>query len=104
MFKAVLLIALQTLQAPQGTTQETVSSAPPPDPGVYNGRAGAIDVQVPRFDVEVRIDGSPDEAIWGQAALLNGFSQNKPVEGRAAADSTEVRVWYSSHAIFFAVR
>ena len=50
------------------------------------------------------VDGRLDEPVWQRAALLTGFSQYQPVDSRPAADSTEVRVWYSATAIYFGVR
>ena len=71
---------------------------------VYNGRAGRLDVQPPRLEAEIKVDGTLDEAAWADAALLTGFSQFTPVDGVAAADSTEVLVWYSATAIHFGIR
>jgi uncharacterized protein DUF5916 len=71
---------------------------------VYNGRAGRLDVRPPRLEAELTIDGTLEEAAWAEAAMLTGFSQFTPVDGVAAADSTEVLVWYSATAIHFGVR
>jgi Domain of unknown function (DUF5916) len=72
--------------------------------GVYNGRAGSLDVHPPRLEAAVVVDGVLDEPAWSQAALLTGFSQFSPVDGVAAVDSTEVLVWYSATAIHFGIR
>ncbi|MBA3522775.1 MAG: carbohydrate binding family 9 domain-containing protein [Gemmatimonadales bacterium] len=74
------------------------------DPAVYNGRAGNLDVRLPRLEVEAQIDGALDEPVWAEAAVLTGFSQYSPGDGIAAADSTEVLVWYSPGAIHFGIR
>jgi hypothetical protein len=71
---------------------------------VYNGREGQLDVRPPRLEAEVTVDGKLDEPAWSEAAILKGFSQFSPVDGIAAADSTEVLVWYSASAIHFGVR
>jgi uncharacterized protein DUF5916 len=71
---------------------------------VYNGRQGRLDVPLPRVDAQVKVDGLLDEAVWGDAALLTGFSQFSPSDGVPAADSTEVLVWYSPTAIHFGIR
>jgi uncharacterized protein DUF5916 len=71
---------------------------------VYNGRAGRLDVHPPRLEAEITVDGVLDEPAWSSAALLTGFSQFTPVDGIAAADSTEVLVWYSATAIHFGIR
>src|SRR4051812_24736159 len=71
---------------------------------VYNGRAGRLDVQPPRLDAALTVDGTLDEPAWAEAVMLTGFSQFSPVDGVPAADSTEVLVWYSTTAIHFGVR
>lgn len=80
------------------------SSAAPAAGSVYSGRERQLAVAPPRIDETAKIDGSLDEAPWRQAAVLKGFSQYAPVDGRAADDSTEVLVWYSPTAIYFGVR
>ena len=50
------------------------------------------------------IDGRLDEAVWGGASILTGFSQFSPVDRLPAADSTEVLVMYTDHAIYFGIR
>jgi uncharacterized protein DUF5916 len=73
-------------------------------PTTYDGRSGNLAVRVPRLEVEPFIDGKLDEQVWGEAALLTGFSQFSPTDGVPAADSTEVLVWYSPTAILFGIR
>jgi hypothetical protein len=71
---------------------------------VYNGRAGRIQVDIPRIDTSLAIDGHLDAPVWRRAALLNGFSDYRPVDGRPASDSTQVLVWYAPDAIYFGIR
>ena len=71
---------------------------------VYVGRSGQTEVAIPRLTDTVRVDGVLDEAAWGKAAVLTGFSQFNPTDGRPATDSTEALVWYGPDAIYFAVR
>src|SRR6478672_3674731 len=71
---------------------------------VYSGRDGRLDVHPPRLEAEVKVDGALDEQAWAEAAMLTGFSQFTPVDGRTATDSTEVLVWYSATAIYFGIR
>jgi hypothetical protein len=73
-------------------------------PAVYNGRAGDIHVAIPKIEATVAIDGNLDEPVWQEAPLLTGFSLYTPVDKRPAPDSTEVRVWYSTDAIYFGLR
>jgi hypothetical protein len=86
-----LLLAL--LQTPQASADHS-----------FSGLARELDVRAPRLTAEARVDGVLDEAVWSQAARLTGFSQYRPVDGRPAADSTDVLVWYAPDAVWFGVR
>lgn len=79
-------------------------SAPADTQIVYNGRAGKLDVAIPRIDTTVVIDGQLDEDVWRRAAHLTGFSQYRPSDGRPAEEKTEVLVWYAPDAIYFGIR
>ncbi|HSJ76176.1 MAG TPA: hypothetical protein VK899_08355, partial [Gemmatimonadales bacterium] len=76
----------------------------PDPPAVYSGRAGQLEVRVPRLEADVSVDGKLAEAVWGESAVLTGFSQFSPTDGVPAADTTQVLVWYSPTAIHFGVR
>src|ERR687889_259790 len=73
-------------------------------PTTYDGRAGKLSVRAPRIEAEPEIEGKLDEAIWGETAVLTGFSQFSPADGIPAVDSTQVLVWYSPTAIHFGIR
>lgn len=82
-------------------------AAPPDDPRpTYDGRLSPR-VELPRLETEaigaVTIDGNLDEAAWTRAARLTGFSQYQPIDERPAQERTEVLVWYSPEALYFAV-
>ncbi|MFN2635441.1 MAG: DUF5916 domain-containing protein [Gemmatimonadaceae bacterium] len=70
----------------------------------YDGRANRTHVEVPRIDTTASIDGNLDEPVWRRAARLTAFSQYQPVDGRPAAEPTEVLVWYAADAIYFGIR
>ena len=76
----------------------------PSDPPVYRGRSNELAVQAPRLSGDAHVDGLLDEPVWREAAILTDFSQYRPVDGLPAADSTEVLVWYTEHAIWFGIR
>jgi hypothetical protein len=76
----------------------------PDPPATYSGRAGQIEVRIPRHETESSVDGTLEEAVWGETAILTGFSQFSPTDGVPAADSTQVLVWYSPTAIHFGIR
>ena len=71
-------------------------------PAPVNG-VGAPSVPIPRIDATATIDGRLDEAPWQQATRLSGFWEYQPADGRPAGEETEVRVWYSSTAIYFGI-
>ncbi|MGH9220873.1 MAG: DUF5916 domain-containing protein, partial [Vicinamibacterales bacterium] len=71
---------------------------------VYDGRSGALDVEPPRIDQSIEVDGNLDESVWSQAAVLAGFSRYAPVDGAPADNPTDVLVWYSPSAMYFGIR
>ena len=96
--------ATASLLAPSGL------AGPPPgskasvlDP--YHGAAVEIEVATPFVEkAQIEIDGRLDDAGWSHAALLDGFTQFRPVEGSQASQRTEVLVLVDSDAIYFAVK
>ncbi len=71
---------------------------------VFSGLDRQLQVRPPRLETEVVVDGVLDEPAWVEAARLTGFSRYAPVDGGAAARTTEVLVWYSPTALHFGVR
>jgi hypothetical protein len=71
---------------------------------VHRGVDRQLDVRIPRLEADVTIDGVLDEPVWERAAVLTGFSQYAPADGRPAEHQTDVLVWYSETAIHFGVR
>jgi len=71
---------------------------------VYDGRAKRINVEIPRIDTVIEIDGNLNEPVWRRAARLTGFSQYQPVDGLPAVEPTEVLVFYSGDAIYFGIK
>ena len=71
---------------------------------VYDGRSGTLDVEPPRIDQSIEVDGTLDESVWSQAAVLAGFSRYAPVDGAPADNPTDVLVWYSPSAMYFGIR
>jgi hypothetical protein len=75
--------------------------------GGGSGRENQLHVPAPRLDAPaaiVKVDGVLDEEAWRQAALLTGFSQYSPVDGRPADNQTDVLVFYSATTIYFGVK
>lgn len=74
-----------------------------PGPAPVHPGEGSPTVDVPRIEAQIEVDGRLDEPAWEQAARLTGFWQYEPVDGRPAAEATEVLVWYSPTAIHFGI-
>ena len=70
----------------------------------YDGRSGALDVEPPRLEQSIDVDGNLNESVWSEAAVLAGFSRYAPVDGEPADHATDVLVWYSPTAIHFGIR
>ncbi|HEV8598736.1 MAG TPA: DUF5916 domain-containing protein [Gemmatimonadales bacterium] len=71
---------------------------------VHRGRASELRVRPPRLEASITVDGQLTEPVWTQAARLIEFSQYQPVDGRPAAEPTEVLIWYAPDAIYFGIR
>ena len=102
--KRLLIPSLLAGLAAPAAAQDTATPASQQAAGSYHGRQRQLDVSVPKLPVEVRIDGQLSEPQWAGAALLTGFSQYSPVDRLPAEDSTEVRVMYDDHALYFGIR
>ncbi|CAN5705683.1 hypothetical protein BH23GEM3_BH23GEM3_16840 [soil metagenome] len=72
---------------------------------IYSGAERQLAVQMPRVErAEVRIDGDLSESVWSEAAVLTGFTQSQPAEGRLASERTEVLLFYAPQALYIGVR
>jgi hypothetical protein len=96
-----LLLSMQAAASVAAIPQGPAVAAPG---AVYSGRAGQLQVSLPRIEATSKVDGRLDEPVWQQAVILRDFSQFTPNDGIAAADSTEVLVWYAPDAIHFGIR
>jgi len=66
------------------------------------GRSVPTLTATPVTDVEPRIDGILDEAIWQTAPVASDFVQMEPSEGAPATERTEARVLYGADALYVA--
>ncbi|MEO7520314.1 MAG: DUF5916 domain-containing protein [Gemmatimonas sp.] len=51
-----------------------------------------------------RVDGSLDDAAWGQARVISDFVQKIPIEGATPSVATEVRILYDDDALYVGAR
>ena len=64
---------------------------------------GGLTAEAVRVEEEPTLDGILDEEVWLQAVPVSQFHQRNPEEGTLASERTEVRIIYSSQAIYFGV-
>ncbi len=84
----------------------TVDAQPSRSPALeYDGSAGQTQIVTPRFtNPDVSIDGRIDESVWDAAPVLTGFTQYDPSEGIPGSQQTEVRVFVTDDAVYFAIK
>ena len=93
MFAALLALAL---------LQQEVSDLLP------DGRPRPV-VEIPTLEAPeggewgIRLDGYLDEDVWSQAAVIDGFEEVEPYEGRAADPKTEILMWRTSTHLYLGV-
>ncbi|HEX6906664.1 MAG TPA: hypothetical protein VF154_08670, partial [Terriglobales bacterium] len=51
-----------------------------------------------------RLDGTLDDPLWRAATPIIDFRQREPAEGKAATESTSVRILYTRRAVYFGVK
>ncbi len=79
--------------------------AAPGDSTVFEGADGELRVRPPKVTApDVTVDGTLEEEVWSEAAVLSGFTQYQPTEGIPASEPTEVHVLYGDEAIYFGIR
>ena len=74
--------------------------------GMTNGdSAGPMATTATALEVteSPRIDGRLDEAAWGRATAMTGFTQRVPEDGQPASERTEVRMLFDGQAIYVGV-
>ncbi|HTK31795.1 MAG TPA: DUF5916 domain-containing protein [Candidatus Saccharimonadaceae bacterium] len=70
----------------------------------YRGSAHELNFQIPRVAQGPVVDGSLDDAVWSQAAVLDSFVQRDPREGMRDTLGTQCLVMYDDHALYVGFR
>ncbi len=89
------VLVTSTLTAQQRPVSDEAGDEPT---SLASGVAVAAGVSDPPL-----IDGRLDDAAWGQAAVMTGFIQREPQDGRPASERTEVRVVFDQEALYVGV-
>ena len=59
--------------------------------------------QASRVDRAPKMDGTLEDPLWQQATPIKNFLQREPYEGQVPTESTEVRILYTKHEIYFGI-
>ncbi|HSE40125.1 MAG TPA: DUF5916 domain-containing protein [Acidobacteriota bacterium] len=64
----------------------------------------ADEMNPPKIITPPRIDGGLDDAVWRQALVIDDFLQRLPREGEVPTERTEIRLLYTSTALYIGFR
>lgn len=67
--------------------------------GVHSAHS-QLEISALRIDYSIKVDGVLNEPAWGNAQLVDGFTQITPDAGAPPTHSTTVRVLYDDEAIY----
>jgi hypothetical protein len=101
--RAVRTAFLLPLLIPVGSVELRAQESPGEEPAADRTAPRSVTAYRPQ-EVDVRVDGRLDEAVWQSAEPMTGFVQGEPVEGAPAAHDTEVRMIFGEDAIYVAAR
>ena len=78
---------------------ETARAAP-----TSPGQALPEVAEATRVDHAPRLDGTLNDPQWQSAKVVTDFRQREPYEGQPPTEKTEVRILYTSRAVYFGVQ
>jgi len=91
-----LLAVPSSLCAQSGTTSQVPQRQ-------VGAQAPLRTAQASRVDRAPKLDGTLDDPLWQQASPISNFLQREPYEGQAPTETTEVRIVYDKHEVYFGV-
>ena len=97
------LVLYGTASAGQG---RTIDGPPPPVAPAVVARdaAGRVTVRAVRVTTPISVDGTLDEAVYGDVLALSDFIQQEPNEGAPATEKTEAWVLFDDDHIYVSIR
>jgi hypothetical protein len=96
LFLLTLLVAWLSLRGQSATP----SQAPQRQVGAQEPLRTA---EASRVDQPPRLDGTLDDPLWQQASPVFNFLQREPYDGQAPTETTEVRILYDKHEVYFGI-
>ncbi len=76
--------------------------APAADEAVSRGADGGVTLRAFRLSEPLTVDGVLDDPVYDQVPAAEGFTQQEPIEGDPASESTRVWVFYDADSIYIA--
>ena len=73
-------------------------------PVSFLGSSGNIRLSLPRVEQGPIVDGAVDDAVWSQAAVLDSFTQSRPIEGVRDSLGTVCLVMYDHQNLYIGFR
>lgn len=73
-------------------------------PAGFTAQRTKADIQAARVERAPKLDGTLDDPLWQQASPIADFHQREPHEGEPPTEQTEVRILYTTRAVFFGIR
>jgi hypothetical protein len=100
-----LVSALTLASAAAAQSEAEVVAAEDDAPAVASSTSGAYTHSAPvaravRLNQSVTVDGRLDDAGWGAAPVISGFTQLDPFEGQPVSQRTEVRIVFDDDALY----
>ena len=99
-FRNLALIVLLSVSTPLEAQQQPPSDAPAARPADERRTVRALRLQTAEAIV---VDGRLDEEVWKRAVPARDFIQQDPDNGKPATEPTEVRILYTSTALYMGV-
>ncbi|HZX09698.1 MAG TPA: DUF5916 domain-containing protein, partial [Acidobacteriota bacterium] len=63
------------------------------------------EIQATVLDLDsIEVDGNLDELAWGEASVLQYFTQHEPIEGAPATKKTEAKIFFGRDSVYIGVR
>jgi uncharacterized protein DUF5916 len=73
------------------------------DPGHSSSQQNDKIAEATRVDKSPRLDGTLNDPLWQLAKPITEFRQREPHEGEPPTETTEVRILYTRHAVYFGI-
>jgi len=104
-FRAQIAFALSlNLIVTVSNAQQPASKVNTTNSGSTQGSEGPRRIQAQRISEAIKVDGVLDEPAWSSAQPATDFRQERPIEGAAASERTEVCVLFDDKNIYFGIR